>query len=167
MPTKLVKVRRGLGSGRSSLKSTTKTSTESLHVENTSPFKEPSSPQKQKQQQQPQQKNAATLTSDQARAMVLDAFRSASSRLHVQNGKGILGSIAPPHNETVTKGAASGPQSPELVDITTARPSDTREEAPRRRQVHVAEAQKATRGLYLYLPGLGFKYQDDDNELGQ
>ncbi|KAF1736855.1 hypothetical protein CRV24_002466 [Beauveria bassiana] len=167
MPTKLVKVRRGLGSGRSSLKSTTKASTESLHVENTSLFKEPSSPQKQKQQQQQQQKNAPTLTSDQARAMVLDAFRSASSRLHVQNGKGILGSIAPPHNETVTKGAASGPQSPELVDITTARPGDTGEKAPRRRQVHVAEAQKATRGLYLYLPGLGFKYQDDDNELGQ
>ncbi|KAM3532987.1 hypothetical protein MY4038_003706 [Beauveria bassiana] len=166
MPTKLVKVRRGLGSGRSSLKSTAKASTESLHVENTSLFKEPSSSQKQQQQQQ-QQKNTATLTSDQARAMVLDAFRSASSRLHVQNGKGILGSIAPPHNETVTKGAASGPQSPELVDITTARPSDTGEKAPRRRQVHVAEAQKATRGLYLYLPGLGFKYQDDDNELGQ
>ncbi|KAM3545105.1 hypothetical protein BM221_010037 [Beauveria bassiana] len=165
MPTKLVKVRRGLGSGRSSLKSTAKASTESLHVENPSLFKEPSSSQKQQQQQQ--QKNTATLTSDQARAMVLDAFRSASSRLHVQNGKGILGSIAPPHNETVTKGAASGPQSPELVDITTARPSDTGEKAPRRRQVHVAEAQKATRGLYLYLPGLGFKYQDDDNELGQ
>ncbi|OAA45861.1 hypothetical protein BBO_03502 [Beauveria brongniartii RCEF 3172] len=159
MPAKLVKVRRGLGSGKSSLKSTAKASTESLHVENASPSKEPSSSQQQ------QQKNAANLTSDQARAMVLDAFRSASSRLHVQNGKGILGSIAPPHNETVTKGAASGPQSPELVDITT-RPGDTREKAARR-QVHVAEAQKATQGLYLYLPGLGFKYQDDDNELGQ
>ncbi|KAK8140871.1 hypothetical protein G3M48_001544 [Beauveria asiatica] len=166
MPAKLVKVRRGLGSGKSSLKSTAKASTDSLHVENASPSKEPSSSQqKQQQQQQQQQKNAATLTSDQARAMVLDAFRSASSRLHVQNGKGILGSIAPPHNETVTKGAASGPQSPELVDITT-RPGETREKAARR-QVHVAEAQKATQGLYLYLPGLGFKYQDDDNELGQ
>ncbi|KAM3436372.1 hypothetical protein MY4824_004340 [Beauveria thailandica] len=161
MPAKLVKVRRGHGSGKSSLKSTAKASTDSLHVENASPSKEPSS-----SKQQQQQKNAATLTSDQARAMVLDAFRSASSRLHVQNGKGILGSIAPPHNETVTKGAASGPQSPELVDITTRPGGDTREKAARR-QVHVAEAQKATQGLYLYLPGLGFKYQDDDNELGQ
>ncbi|ATY58765.1 hypothetical protein CCM_06026 [Cordyceps militaris CM01] len=129
---------------------------EAVHVETVEAEEEASSPL-----------SSADLTSDQVRALVLDAFDSASCQLHSAPEEGILEPIAPPPAaEMVNRGSGSGPRSPRLVEIKTndavAEPEAAPKEKPR-----LEEPQKADRGSFIYVPGLGFLYQDDDMELGK
>ncbi|TQV96976.1 hypothetical protein IF1G_04216 [Cordyceps javanica] len=104
-------------------------------------------------------------TSQQLSTMVLDAFDSASTQLHTATEGGIADSVASPDAETVTSGSATGPQSPKLVENTTT--PDTAQTKLPKKKPQTAEPQVAARGSYLYLPGLGFVYQEDGDELGE
>ncbi|OAA73425.1 hypothetical protein ISF_00326 [Cordyceps fumosorosea ARSEF 2679] len=103
------------------------------------------------------------LSCAQACALVHDAFKSASTQLHSPSDDGILEPIEPPAVEMISSGSAIGPQSPQLVEIKLD--SNARTERSEK-QYTAAEPQKAARGSYLYIPGVGFVYQEDGDELG-
>lgn len=131
------------------------------------------------------QKKPAALSPEQIHSLVLDAFDSASSQLHAPNEEGmcsvqvplsklksrsdslcvlgILESIIPPSADIVTNGTAIGPQAAKLVEVDTHNNTTTGAD---QRTIRVAEPQEASQGSYLYLPGFGFIYQEDNSDLG-
>ncbi|KAJ6784192.1 hypothetical protein PWT90_04766 [Aphanocladium album] len=136
----------------------------------------------------PKERQHPALGPEQIRALVLDAFESASSQLHAPNEEGgthsipesnakrkltyycavaavgILASILPPEtDDNVKNGTAVGPRSAELVETDTR---DTLRKCPQEKSAHAMEPYEAVRGSYLYLPGFGFIYQDDNSDLG-